>query len=228
MDKTFCIGDIHGGYLALLQCLNRSEFDYNKDTLICLGDVVDGWPETPQCIEELLKIKHLVYIMGNHDAWVDAWFKSKRMNTPRIWTTQGGEATIQAYENYPDLLVKHEKFFNQAFPFYIDAKNRLYVHGGYNPDKPIEKQMWTDLQWDRELYHAALSWNAPTYEAYNEIYIGHTSTSRISGIPLNKGNVWMLDQGAGYEGKLSIIDVDTHEFRQSEQVNRLYPNAVGR
>ena len=37
--KTFVIGDIHGAYKALLQCFERSGFDYEKDHLIVLGDV---------------------------------------------------------------------------------------------------------------------------------------------------------------------------------------------
>lgn len=46
--RTFTIGDIHGGYKALKQCLERSKFNYKEDHLIALGDIVDGWPETPE------------------------------------------------------------------------------------------------------------------------------------------------------------------------------------
>jgi len=35
--------------------------------------------------------------------------------------------------------------------------------------------------------------------------------------------LWNLDQGAGYIGKLSIIDVDTKEFWQSDKAEELYP-----
>jgi serine/threonine protein phosphatase 1 len=41
--KTFVIGDIHGGYRALIQVLDRAGFDYDNDTLISLGDVADWW-----------------------------------------------------------------------------------------------------------------------------------------------------------------------------------------
>ena len=40
--RTFVMGDIHGAYNALLQCLKRSGFDYENDQLIQLGDVADG------------------------------------------------------------------------------------------------------------------------------------------------------------------------------------------
>ena len=40
--RRFAIADIHGNNRALLQVLHRCNFDYENDTLICLGDVVDG------------------------------------------------------------------------------------------------------------------------------------------------------------------------------------------
>ena len=45
------MGDIHGAYRALRQCLQRAQFDDENDHLICLGDVCDGWPETKAVIE---------------------------------------------------------------------------------------------------------------------------------------------------------------------------------
>jgi len=41
-QRTLVMGDIHGGYRSLLQCLERSKVDYKKDKLICFGGVVDG------------------------------------------------------------------------------------------------------------------------------------------------------------------------------------------
>jgi serine/threonine protein phosphatase 1 len=40
--RTFAIGDIHGAYKAMMQCFERSGFDYKKDHLIVMGDVCDG------------------------------------------------------------------------------------------------------------------------------------------------------------------------------------------
>ena len=51
--KTFAIGDIHGAYKALVQCLERSKFDYDNDRLIVMGDVVDGYPDVKRCFDEL-------------------------------------------------------------------------------------------------------------------------------------------------------------------------------
>lgn len=69
MSKRFAIGDIHGRYNALLEVLKKSKFNYQEDELIVLGDVSDGGYNTYEVIEELLKIKNLIFIMGNHDEW---------------------------------------------------------------------------------------------------------------------------------------------------------------
>ena len=45
---------------------------------------------------------------------------------------------------------------------------------------------------------------------------------------MNIGNVWNMDTGATYDGKLSIIDVDTKEVTQSEPLYLLYPEDMGR
>lgn len=71
--QTFVIGDIHGAYRALRQCFDRSGFRPASDHLICLGDVADGWPDTKTCIDDLLKIKNMTYLLGNHDLLTLEW-----------------------------------------------------------------------------------------------------------------------------------------------------------
>lgn len=260
--RTFVLGDIHGAHKAMLQCFERSGFDYEKDKLICLGDVVDGWPETPQCIEELLKIKNLVYIMGNHDCGCNSWFKMGERHL--IWTEQGGQATIDAYVENGDLLVKHRNFFDQALVYYVDEQNRLFVHGGIWIEKALpysnkydgtpmqgsisDKNTSTFLMWDRTMFESV-----ERVEDFKEAYIGHTTTThwyRIDdnpgyygwdidafeydkdcSVPIitgDSGHVIRVDTGAGWEGKLTLMDIDTKEFWQSDFCHDLYPEASGR
>lgn len=224
--KEFVIGDIHGAYKALRQCLERSNFDYTKDKLIVLGDIVDGWPETPKCIEELLKIPNYLIIMGNHDKWADDWFRLGI--APSIWTSQGGQATIDAYFSEPKLLEKHKTFFAKAHYYYVDDQNRLFLHGGFYPYLPIQEQSPEVLMWDRSIAFKTLLEEGIIIPEYKEVYLGHTTTWKFSKTPVHKGNVWLLDQGGGFEGKLSIMDINSKEFWQSDVVAGLYPNFPGR
>ena len=74
------MGDSHGAYKAFLQVMERSGFDYENDRLICLGDVSDGWPEVPELVEELLKIKNLVWVRGNTIGCDYGWCRCKKFD----------------------------------------------------------------------------------------------------------------------------------------------------
>ena len=41
-NKIFVLGDVHGNYQGMLQCFERSNFNYEEDTLVFLGDINDG------------------------------------------------------------------------------------------------------------------------------------------------------------------------------------------
>ena len=60
-NKTYIIGDIHGVYDKLINCLQQVNFNYESDTLIQLGDVVDRGPDSYLVVEELLKMKVELY-----------------------------------------------------------------------------------------------------------------------------------------------------------------------
>lgn len=245
LPKTFVIGDIHGAYKSLKQCLERSEFDYENDILISLGDICDGWNEVYECIEELLKIKNLIIIKGNHDDSFIHW-----MNTGKhiySWL-QGAYSTAESYIRhadrkiniyphnggfitdltYIDLPVSHREFFNKMKYYYIDSKNRGFVHGGFDRHFTIPDNVISTLMWDRELFNQALSHSEKDKPFkikgdYTEVYIGHTTTEHWGKIiPMKAANIWNLDTGAGWTGKLTIMNIDTKEYYQSDIVTNLY------
>ncbi|MFA5696293.1 MAG: metallophosphoesterase [Bacilli bacterium] len=226
--KIFVIGDIHGGNRALIQVLERANFDYDKDKLICLGDVADGWSEVPEAIETLLKVKNLIYVRGNHDQWLKDFLKYGKQ--PDIWVLQGGQASKYAYINRtPELMKSHREFLSNSEFYYIDDNNNCYVHGGIKPGvhpKDTDKRY---LSWDRDLWDMRGSKEHEVLKVqFHEIYVGHTSIYRHSRKPLQYGNVWFMDTGGGWEGVLSMMNVDTKEIFQSDLVSDLYPEERGR
>lgn len=232
-QRTFAIGDIHGGHKALVQCLERSKFDKENDRLIVLGDVCDGWPETPEVIEELLTIKNLILIKGNHDHWASEWMEYGRV--PEIWTMQGGQATLDAYMRRPELIGKHRDVLLRAPVYYVDEENRIYCHGGFQRGIDVKSQLPSMFMWDRTLAEKAVSGRTNPYfqvHEYKEVYLGHTTVNSFKGLPKDQpiiaGNVILLDTGGGFEGVVTIMDVDTKEFWQSDLVSTLYPGVRGR
>jgi serine/threonine protein phosphatase 1 len=225
MGKTFVLGDVHGGYRALRQCLDRSGFDYQNDHLICLGDVCDGWPETKACIDELLSVKQLTYLLGNHDWWTLEWMTTGRIED--VWFSQGGEATVRSYTD--GVPPTHIQFFQRALPYFL-RDNKIFVHAGFDPLKDIARQGLDVFLWDRNLARAALDLYYQQIDAkltlYDEVYLGHTPIPYPH--PLRACEVWLMDTGAGWSGVLSMMNIETKEVFTSDPVPSLYPGVMGR
>ena len=227
--STFTIGDIHGSYKALEQCLQRSKFNKDVDTLIVLGDVCDGFPDVKQCVDVLLTIKNLIYLNGNHDQWLIEYIKTGIAQP--IWTEQGGNATLHSYcYGVPE---SHRKlFFTSPYKYFDEERNQFYTHGGFSQRLKLEYNTPDILMWDRTLYNNALTYvkRHPNKDLkilnFKDIFIGHTQTGTEH--PVHACNVWNLDQGAGWNGWLTIMNVDKYEYWQSDNVLDLYPDYNGR
>ena len=214
--KTYVIADIHGRVHAFKEVMARAKFDYANDRLINLGDTCDGGRFTKQCIDELLKITHRVDVQGNHCQWVLNWFLTG-IELP-VWVNQGGYATMESYDfdrkNVPE---SHVTLLKNAIPYYVDEKNRIYVHGGFNPKVPIENQNPEFIMWDRTLIKFAQKRTVPQYD---HVFVGHTTTQLIkrnATTPLTFNNLTMCDCGGGWNGRLAMINVDDlDEFYVSE------------
>lgn len=237
--KTFVLGDIHGAHKALVQCLDRSGFNRSRDRLIVLGDICDGYPDVKQSIDELLGIEHCDYIIGNHDLWVLDWALNGIEKS--IWLTQGGANTVASYEGR-SMPPGHIDLLENAH-WFVEFDRKLFVHGGIDPQKEIGGQDLEYLTWDRSLVKNAcrMTYQDPSYKfsTYEEIFVGHTPTQQFSEIkildnstpgepvdssdePLFLCNVIMMDTGAGWSGKLTIMDVHTHKYWQSDPTSALY------
>jgi serine/threonine protein phosphatase 1 len=225
MGRTFVMGDIHGAFKALKQCLSRADFDYVSDHLIFLGDVTDGWPETRECVDELLAIHKLTYIFGNHDFWTLEWMQSGYKED--VWLDQGGRATVASYKN--GVPKEHVRLLENSRPYYV-VDNKLFVHAGIDPFSSIENQSLTTFLWDRNLARVAMDFQSKGIEkkltSFDEVYIGHTPITAMQ--PMKACEVWLMDTGAGWSGVLSMMDINTKQVFTSDPVPHLYPGIQGR
>jgi serine/threonine protein phosphatase 1 len=239
--RTLVIGDIHGGLRALHQIMERAKVT-PKDTLIFLGDYVDGWSQSPQVIDYLIDLKssnNCIFILGNHDELFLEWLSESKDNP--LWYKHGGESTVLAYAKVSqETIKKHIEFLQSLEKYYLDDQNRLFIHAGFTNLNGVDYEYFPKLFcWDRTLWETALALDKnmksndlkypKRLTLYKEIYIGHTPVSRIDQtIPVQMATVWNVDTSAAFKGPLTIMDVDTKAFWQSELVCNLYPNEKGR
>jgi len=227
----YATSDIHGNHAALKQVLAKAKFDNEEDTLIVIGDVCDGYGYTYEVVEQLLKIKNLHFLLGNHDVWfmnnIDSGWAE------RIWTSQGGSETIKSYERhgyaYNKIPQTHRDFFNSA-KYWFEIDQMLFVHGGFDYPKvshPADDDP-QNLIWDRTFIERAK--NGLKVREWNKVFVGHTTTEADKKNPAepnifnfykDAATIFQIDCGAGWKGRLCLIDIDTEEYVLSDYAREL-------
>jgi serine/threonine protein phosphatase 1 len=241
MQRTFVIGDIHGALKALKQVIAAIDLQ-PEDRVIFLGDYVDGWSQSAQVINYLIGLnrKHdCLFIKGNHDIWCEDWLREQK--TDPTWLFHGGRATIQSYRAYSrEQKEKHLFFFERMTHYHVDEEQRLFIHAGFSSMRGPAMEHYTGTySWDRTLWEMALALDDRIEKSslfypkrlslFKEIYIGHTPTTNYDvTVPMQAANVWNIDTGAAFYGRVSALNIETKEFLQSDIVQQLYPKEKGR
>lgn len=105
--KLFAIGDVHGHwqelYGLMTRLINNASLRPERDTVVFLGDLVDGGPDTRRvvewCMEMSTRYPHWVFLKGNHcDLMLDALRYNERIyGSYDLWWMQGGRETARSY-----------------------------------------------------------------------------------------------------------------------------------
>jgi serine/threonine protein phosphatase 1 len=233
--RKLVIGDIHGCYEEFLQVLLKCRFDTEKDTLISLGDLVDRGPDSFKVVDFIMKLPNKICIRGNHDK---VWEEYLETGVHPWNFMQGSQETLDSYnrekKHNKELLEQHLEFFQSQLNYYLDENGNLFVHGGLNRHTRLKCQTDHMFYWDRDFFIQALSSGLLINNMFNNefkikeptvkrVFLGHTPTVAFN-IPDNdkpifaaKGKVINLDTGCCFGNKLSIMDIDTLEYWQSDK-----------
>lgn len=239
--RTLVVGDIHSGLKALEQLILKANVT-PKDHLIFLGDYVDAWSTAVETVDFLIDLKkefNCTFIRGNHDELCRDWLLTEKENPQ--WLAHGGTATRDSYlRDDREDWSSHLDFYASLKNYYLADDNRLYLHAGYTNLKGIEFEYFEQsFYWDRTLWELATAIDSnlnpedPKFPKrlthYKEVFIGHTPLSKNKVVaPQSGANVWNVDTGAAFKGGLTMMDVETKEFWQSDPVHTFYPGERGR
>lgn len=194
---TIAVGDIHGKYQRFTQLLPRLKKYAKGATLVTLGDYVDRGPGSCAVVKLLMSgglhkygFAKVVCLKGNHEAMmVDAVLFGRGRQD---WLRNGGTETIKSYNGDVDLMTKQAEWMQKLPTSYRDTL-RYYVHGGINPDRPLDEQWEEEQLWIRDKFlkddrkHPLL------------VVHGHTPVEDVD-VRHNRIN---LDTGAVFDGWLS-------------------------
>lgn len=201
--KDYVVGDIHGCYSLLTFALEQLNFNYKKDRLISLGDIIDRGPESHLCIK-LLEKPWFKAISGNHESMF-----CNLENDLYTFLANGGEWIYEHDHegfNSQQEWYEHYKKITQTLPRAATVKTPQGFSFG------LIHAEYLGAEWNKiDLNAASLIWgrnrirskNTSKVSGVDHIFCGHTPVDE----PITLGNTTYLDTCAFYDGKLSIADL---------------------
>lgn len=218
MPRLFAIGDVHGADRPLQELIDklfREGMDLDEDTLVFVGDLVDGDIGVRKVVEQVRSLQwvfgedHVVVLRGNHEQLlidgIDLPFYHPQF---QLWYRQGGRNTAASYELPQTImdqntLVKTPRFVTdlewmKQLPLSYETEKYIFVHAGLRPPFPLEAQSEHDLLWIREEFINS------TYDWGKIVVFGHTVQQELLIMP-NK--IGIDTRGRGY-GFLSAVELD--------------------
>lgn len=200
-DDVYIVGDIHGSRAALDQLLLDLGLS-DDDLAVFVGDLVRKGPDSPGVIDRIRDDPRLVSIRGNN------------------------EQKIIRGEKDPAWLRESDRDYLESLPVAISFDDVIVVHGGINPQRPLEDHSTDDLLTMRSPHGDG--YDGPFwYDEYDgpyRVFFGHT----VHDQPVDRKHAVGLDTGCVYGGTLTAYDyrndafvtveTTTHQERSSSKV----------
>ena len=214
-NRLFAIGDIHGCNLALKTLIEAID-PKPDDTIVVLGDVIDWGPDSRDCVRQLIDLSgrcQLIPLRGNHEELMLRALESDA--ALRAWLDLGGDRTLLSYPyDGTDIVNPAHVEFIRGFLGYHEADQHIFVHAGYDPNRPMADQSDMTLRWE----HMEQSRMRPHFSG-KTVIAGHTP--QTSGEICDVGFLKLIDTDCSRGGWLTALEVRTGELFQADQTGGL-------
>lgn len=212
--RDFVIGDIHGSFELLMEKLAFIKFDFEKDRLFSVGDLVNKGKESI-AIFNLIDEPWFYPVLGNHEIIViDFW---RYGNYPKHLNKYGGQWFLNLSDSQKEAVVVKLETLPTAIELEVNNKRIGIIHAEVPNDnwKTFEARLKNTKGMDN--FHAVNEavWTRTKHDYKNKskirnidyVYVGHTIVSE----PLVLGNVFYIDTGAFCYEELTVINLtDIH------------------
>lgn len=209
----YVVGDLHGCYDLLMQNLKSIGFDFEKDLLISVGDLVDRGTQSVACVALLLE-PWFKAIRGNHEQFCIEAFVDEGIAKIHVRSDIGGEWFHQLDDGIKREVVEQLIKLPIVLQMTHHGKKFGFVHADINVNdwdnlkQAVNNEQDLTIQnclWGRTRVKAATDdVKYLRVQGIDEVYLGHTPTK----LPLQKQNCFFIDTGAVYSGQLTIIKLD--------------------
>jgi len=223
--RYWAIGDIHGCLTALEALLAALDLQPD-DQLIFLGDLVDRGPDTRGVIERIMQLRteRTVHVIkGNHEEML--LIARDLPGYAQAWLQFGGKEAIASYGWKQGIVpgwteaipASHWNFLKNDLVDAVEEAGHIMVHGGLDPELPLEKQPWDEMRWKR--------WENPQPHVSGKTMVcGHTH--QTTGKPVSVGHAICIDTWAFGRGWLTALDLASHEYVQANKKGEIRRDRV--
>jgi len=238
--RLYALGDLHGHHTELMnlyQQLLDAGLVPERDTVVALGDFIDGGPDTRKVIDQLMAwsqaYPHWGFLKGNHcQMMLDALSGEGDFDH---WWYQGGIATAQSY--LPERLTPYQRALIQPKqmiylhhlewlahrPLLHVTDNYVFVHAGLIPNMTIQEHIEA---LDDPTVRSSLLWIRDSfidsgYDWGKRVVFGHTAVKE----PIVMPNKLGIDTLMHDYGKLTAVDLTGNDpvFYHQEAVKGPWP-----
>ena len=208
--RDLAVGDIHGHFPRLEQCLEAVGFDPKVDRLFSVGDLVDRGPCSEAALEWLAR-PWFHAVQGNHEALAITLLRGGRLDLG-MYRAAGGSWFIDMPRH--DQVRFVERF--EQLPLAMEVEHDAGAIGLLHADSPFAdwSQLRTCLQErDDAVVREVCQWSrrrlkegdTERVNGIRAVLVGHTPLLQVKCL----GNVWHLDTGGWSNGHFSLIDLST-------------------
>lgn len=217
IGRIFAVGDLHGCYNLLMNRLKEIGFDFERDLLVAVGDLVDRGVQNVECVN-LIDKPWFTSIKGNHEDLVIMGNINKSYYHCHI--QNGGEWFYELEYLEQQEIIKKLKKLPIALEVNHNGKKFGFVHGH------IEQNDWQEFKdtlnnfdqakaiINHERFPTELAmWGRDRIDTENVRYtrvsgidvviMGHTVTLK----PYKRDNCYWIDTGAVHYGNLTIMEL---------------------
>lgn len=206
MNKHYAFSDLHGNYKLWTSIKNYCD---ETDIMIYLGDACDRGPDGIKIMQELIKDKRVIYLMGNHELLFLKGIKgySTYNNDYELWMHNGGQPTLEQF-----LKLNNEEQRN----LYSDIKNlgicccykdKFLSHSGCSFEDLLTKDLKDiDLLWNRSHFNDKVIGDKIIIHGHTPIQ--NFNKKEISIYRYCNNKKIDIDMGAYNSNTVALLDLD--------------------
>lgn len=207
--KVYTVGDIHGCYNLLMSNLEKIGFDFKKDLLVAVGDLVDRGIQNEDCVS-LMDQPWFTSIMGNHE---EMCIRSREDRAIfRCHFEHGGKWFYRLDSDTQQTIIDKFKTLPVVLEMDYNGKKFGFVHGHIEEnDWEAFKQSFNDpsirgadqlAMWNRDRMEMGNA-QYTHVQGVDAVILGHTVTRKV----IKRDNCYYIDTGAVHWGTMTILDL---------------------